>query len=148
MKIFLITSAAATFDPTTEDAVPQYRTFMEHILAALRENDGDVYYELEQNDWQLSDQPAELALRRNLDGLNETDVVVAIVVGPPTAEVEFMLGYAVAKEKKIILAKRVGEEVQAINSGVIGNGQMILVQFDSAETLASQLIISLNAPED
>lgn len=146
MKIALITSAAATFD--ANGAVPEYRAFLEYILKALRDNGGDVYSDLEQHNWQLSSEPSEISLRRNLDGLNETDVLLAIVAGAPTAEVEFMIGYAVAKEKRIVLAKHIDDEIAAINSGVIGNGQMTLLHFDSADTLASQLIIALNAPED
>ncbi|MDB5166546.1 MAG: hypothetical protein JWM37_618 [Candidatus Saccharibacteria bacterium] len=139
MKIFLATSAAITQD---------YRAFVEQVLAVLRDNDNEVYCELEQTGWQPIDEPLEVGLRRNLDGLNAADMIIALVAGLPSAEVEFMIGYAVARDKRIVLAKHIDDEIVPINKAVIANGQMTLVQFDTMEALAAQLTITVNAPAD
>jgi len=149
MKIFL--SAPFTGKVTNIDGaiLPEYRKFIEAILEDLRTDGGhEVFSALEEEDWRLTIKAPAIGVSKDLEEINNADILIAIVDEVPSNGTQFEIGYSVALSKRVILVKPAGQDVTFFNSGVIALDKMTLVQYDSLSNLLAQLTIAVNAPND
>lgn len=61
---------------------------------------------------------------------------------------QFEIGYAVAKDKQIILARHNDEQLAYFNQGVVSSGLMTLVTYEDTLALVNQLVVAINAPDE
>ncbi|MET0779654.1 MAG: nucleoside 2-deoxyribosyltransferase [Candidatus Saccharimonadales bacterium] len=148
-KIFLSTSFAGQVNHETRDITPELRTSLELILKALREQpDVEVFCAAEQEGWKISDALPDNGVMRDITEIDTADIFVALMHDKPSASVQFEIGYAVGKGKKVVLAVKAGEELAYYNQGLVSGGLVTYVAYDDVKSLITQLPIAINAPED
>jgi nucleoside 2-deoxyribosyltransferase len=148
-KVFLSTSFSGKVDANSGAVQPAFRAFIEQVLTALRKEELEVFCAVEHEGWLIAaDIPPEVGVRKDLEMLDGADVLLAIIDMQPSAGVQFELGYAVAKGKQVILARRRGDKLAYFNQGVVSAGRMTLVDFDDPAELTKQLVVALHAPAD
>ncbi|HJQ08863.1 MAG TPA: nucleoside 2-deoxyribosyltransferase [Candidatus Saccharimonadales bacterium] len=146
-KVFLSTSFSGQVDAATGRVLPEFRVGVEKVLGALRK-EVEVFCAIEQEGWLLAnDVPPEVGVQEDLAQIDASDVLLALVEEKPSAGVQFELGYAVAKGKRVILAARHGSELAYFNKGVVSAGLVTLVLYDDAASLVKHFIVALHAPE-
>jgi nucleoside 2-deoxyribosyltransferase len=148
-KVFLAVSFSDKVDP---DGVvqPKFRAFVEKVLADLRA-DGvlDVFCALEYEGWKISDELAEVGVKKDLNELDGADALVVLLAPAeqPSAGTRFEMGYAVAKGKKLILAAHTSDPLGFFTQGAVNAGLVTLVNYDAIDMIGSQLVVAINAPE-
>jgi nucleoside 2-deoxyribosyltransferase len=148
-KVFLSTSFSGKIDYTSGAVLPGFRKEIEVILNALRKNsEVSVFCAIEQEGWSIQDTPPEVGVKRDLEEIDNADVLLALVEEAVSAGVQFEIGYAVAKDKQVILASATGAKTAYFNQGVVSNGMMTMLTYDNISTLVSQLDVALHAPEE
>jgi nucleoside 2-deoxyribosyltransferase len=148
-RIFVGTSFTGQVNYDTGEVVPEFRAGMEKILKALREQpDIEVFCAVEDEGWKITTTPPGEGVAHDLAQLDDSDILVALVESKPSAGLQFEIGYAVAKGKKVVLAAKAGEELAYFNQGVVSSGLVTYVAYDDAQSLVTQLPIAINAPED
>ena len=148
-KIFLSTSFSHVINADTGKVLPDFRSKIEQILHSLRsEARVTVYCDMEAEKWKMPNGMPERGLSKDMTALNEADLLLALVEEHPSVGVEFEIGYMAAKDKPIILAMRAGGHLATFNQGLVSAGIVTLITYDDASSLARQLAIAVNAPED
>jgi nucleoside 2-deoxyribosyltransferase len=148
-KVFLSTSFSGKVDAASGAVQPMFRTFIEQILAVLRQQDLEVFCAVEDEGWLISATvPPEVGVQKDLEVLDGTDVLLALVDTQPSAGVQFELGYAVAKGKQVILACHRSDKLAYFNQGAVSAGHIMLINFDNPTELVKQLTVALHAPAD
>jgi hypothetical protein len=146
-KVFLSTSFSGKVNEMTGEVLPEFRKEIEGILEALRKSgDLDVFCAVEDEGWSIDNTPPEVGVKHDIERVDTSDVLIALVEDVISAGVQFELGYAVAKGKQVILASAMNAKVAYFNQGVVSNGMMTLVTYDNVATLVKQLDVALHAP--
>jgi len=126
--------------------LPEYQAFVTQILESLRKEEGDVFCAVEFEGWKVSETPPEISLTKDLEEIDGADVLLALVHDRPSVGVQFELGYAVAKGKRVIIARSSRDDLSYFNQGIVGAGLVTHISYDSNEALLTQLSLSLNGP--
>jgi nucleoside 2-deoxyribosyltransferase len=146
-KVFLSTSFSGKVDYATGSVDADFRKEIETILTALRKSgDLEVFCAVEDEGWNISNTLPEVGVMHDLTKLDGSDVLLALVEETISAGVQFELGFAVAKGKQVILASQTSAKIAYFNQGVVSNGMMTLVTFDTVSELIRQLDVALHAP--
>lgn len=147
MRVFLSTSFANKVDPNTGQILDEYKTFVSRVLETLRASEGEVFCAVEAEGWKMNSAPPELTVQQDLQEIDSADVLLALVDDQISAGVQFELGYAVGKGKKVIIAKPSEHPLAYFNQGAVSSGLITYVSYDNVAGLLQQLPIALNAPE-
>jgi nucleoside 2-deoxyribosyltransferase len=147
-KIFLATSFSGQVDITTNQVQPQLRGGIEAILKELRsEGEVEVFCAIEHEGWAFKDIPSEVGVLKDLEEIDAADTMIALVQDVPSVGVQTEIGYAVAKDKQVVIAMEAGSQISYFNQGLVSAGKVTLVTYDNAVTLKTQLPIAVHAPE-
>jgi len=148
-NVFLSTSFSHVIDADTGKVLPEFREKIEHILHSLRtEAKVKVYCDMEDEKWHMPGGLPERGVRKDMSTLDNADLLLALVGEQPSVGVEFEMGYMVAKGKPVILAMQSGGKLAFFNQGLVSAGLVTLLTYDDASSLARQLAIAVNAPEE
>lgn len=138
--IFLATSFSGKVNYDTGEVLPEFREFIEGVLTELRKRGGvEVFCAIEHEGWKIADEPPEVGVQKDLAEIDKADVLLAVVGDTPSAGVQFEIGYAVAKGKRLVLATDAQTKLAYFNDGVVGLGRADLVVYKDAQSLAGQL---------
>jgi len=148
MKIFLSTSFSGKVNQATGEVEPEHRTFITKILEGLREEGDEIFCAVEHEGWKVSDAPPEIGVQKDLHEIDNADVLLALVPEQLSAGVQFEIGYAVGKGKRVVLARRASDPLAYFNQGVVSSGLVALVAYDHIDELFTQLSLALNSPQD
>jgi nucleoside 2-deoxyribosyltransferase len=145
MKLFLATSISGQIDSISQAIKPEHRQFLEQILKNLRSlSDTEVFAAVEQENWRLNDVAPEVGVQADLRQIDQSDTVVALLQGGLSAGLQFEIGYAVARAKKVIMAQPRNEALAYFNQGAVSAGLVTLVTYDSGAMLIEQLGLALH----
>lgn len=148
-RVFLSTSFSSQVNYDTGEVLPEFRAGLEKVLKVLREQpDIEVFCAIEDEGWKISDAPADTGVTYDIGQVDTADILVALMEDKPSAGVQFEIGYAVAKGKRVILAAKAGKELAYFNQGLVSSGLVTYIAYDSAQSLITQLPIAVNAPAD
>jgi len=148
-KLFLSTSFAHVINAETGEVLPAFRHNIEQILHSLRtEAQVTVYCDMEAEKWKMPAGMPEKGVGKDMKALDEADLLLALVEEHPSVGVEFEMGYMTAKGKPVILAMQADGHLAAFNQGLVSAGLVTLLTYDDATSLAKQLAIAVNAPEE
>jgi hypothetical protein len=148
VKVFLSTSFSGKIDPSNGEVLPEFRKFVTQILESLRQNEGEAVCAMEQEGWKISGDPPEIGVQRDLQAIDDADVLLALIDRETSVGVQFELGYAVAKGKRVIIARASEGELAYFNQGIVSSGLATLISYDNVSMLLPQLALALNAPEE
>ena len=144
--IFLATSFSGQVNPHSREVVPEFRRAIEDILQALREEGGvEVFCAVEDEKWHTDNQLPEAGVKKDLAKLDASDMLLALIDDKVSAGVQFEIGYAVAKDKQVVIAMRHGEQLPYFDQGAVSGGEVTLITYDTARALKEQLPLAVNA---
>ena len=149
-QIFLSTSFSGKVDEQTGWIVPEFRAFIEEILVGIRKHEmADAFCAVEHEGWMIAnDVPPETGVKQDLEKLDASEALVALVHDKPSVGVQFEIGYAVAQGKQVILAHHADDDLAYFNQGLVSGGYITAVSYDDVESLVQQLTVALHAPDD
>ena len=148
-NVFLAISFAHVIDAGSGKVIPEFRQKVEAILHSLRtEAQVKVYCDLEDAKWRMSKGLPERGAVKDMRTLDEADLLLCLVGEHPSVGAEFEMGYMVAKGKPVLLAMHVNGQLASFNQGLVSAGLVTLITYDDASSLAKQLAIAVNAPQE
>jgi nucleoside 2-deoxyribosyltransferase len=148
-NVFLSVSFSHIINADTGKVLSEFRQKIEQILHSLRtEAKVKVYCDLEDEKRHMPGGLPERGVARDMSTLDNADLLLALVEAHPTVGVEFEMGYMVAKGKPVILAMQAGGQLAFFNQGLVSAGLVTLITYDDASSLAQQLAIAVNAPNE
>jgi len=130
----------------TGQVVLAHRSFTQYLLDGLREEGIETSCALESRGWSLAKEPPEVGLTEDIEAIDSSDIVVAVSDDKPAAGVQFELGYAAAKNKRVILARSSRDDLSWFNQGTVGAGLVTHINYDNVAILLDQLVVAINAP--
>lgn len=144
--VFLAASFSGQLDPVSGTATSDFKQAIEALVELLRRNHFRVTCSAETKGWRWDEVPLEKSVQKDLEEIEASDVLLALVEDRPSASVQFETGYAVAQEKQVVLAAQTGHTLSHFDQGAVSAGLVTYVAYDTAEGLVDQLVVALNAP--
>lgn len=141
-RLFLGTSFSGHVDYETGRVNPEYRRQVEVMIEALRKTgEFTVFCAVEHEGWVVaSDVPPEVGVKKDLAEIDESDVMLAVLpTGLISGGLQYEIGYAEAKGKKVVLASEVGAKLAYFNQGAVNLGRVAHLEYDSPDSLAAQV---------
>ena len=112
------------------------------MLKALRDLGGySVFCAVEHEDWIIANNiPPEVGVEKDLAEIELSDIVLALLpIGLVSAGLQYEIGFADAKGKKVVMATETTSELAYFNQGSVGLGRTAHVVYDSPEALVNNL---------
>lgn len=139
MKIFLSVSFSAQVD--AEGVVnAAYRSDLETLIQKLDEAGHDIFCAPLLEGWKVTDHDPVHALKGDLAELDKADLYVAILGSEISAGVQLETGYAVARDKRIVLASPSGTTLGWTNNALTGFDNISGINFKFFDELGDQIL--------
>ncbi len=139
-KVFLATSFSNQVDYDTGEVKPVFRKVIEEILEALRKSGHlEVFCAVEHEGWIITNSPPDIGVKKDLEEIDNSDILLALVHDQPSAGVQFEIGYALGKGKHVFIATEGDGRLSYFNQGVVGNNLARHLSYENPEKLATQL---------
>ena len=139
-KLFVATSFSGQVDYVTGHVKSEFRKSIEAILESLRVIGGfTVFCAIEHEGWVISNDPPEVGVAKDLEEIDASDGVLAILHDAPSAGVQYEMGYANGQNKQVFAATPAEEKLAYFNQGLVNLGNIIHISYENHELLAEQL---------
>lgn len=139
-KLFLATSFSGQVDYETGQVKPEFRKNTEIIIDALRKVGGfTVFCAIEHEGWIISNDPPEIGVKKDLEEIDDSDAVLAILQDNISAGVQYEIGYADGAGKSVFVATQEGTDLSYFNQGAANLGRITHLSYESPELLAAQV---------
>lgn len=123
-NVFLGTAfSSGKVDPNTRRVVEEFRNTVEALLKDLRSIPNiAVFCAVEDENWILPNDPPHVGVSKDIDTLDQADVFIAFIDQQISGGVQFEIGYAVARKKKVILLHEPDVTLGYFNQGIVASG--------------------------
>jgi nucleoside 2-deoxyribosyltransferase len=141
-RLFLGTSFSGHVNSETGEVNTNYRKKVEDVIEALRTiGNYTVFCAVEHEKWVIAkDIPPEVGVEKDLDEINKSDAMLALLpTGLISGGLQYEIGYADAKGKRVLMATEAGSELAYFNQGAVNLGHAIHIEYDSPESLAAHV---------
>lgn len=139
MKIFLSVSFSSKIDKRGR-VDPVYRADLEILIQKLEEEGHHVFCAPRKEGWRITDHDPRHALKADLAEIDKADIYVAVLGDTTSAGVQFETGYAVAQQKRIVLAAPSSTKLGWTNNALTGFDNVSNVNFEFYDQLADQIL--------
>ena len=130
MKVFLAAPFTQLIDPKTGD-IGVYRPTLEAILDMLEASNVQVFNAHRRERWGGRLDEPNVALKLDLEDIEQCDLLIAIIGSPPSPGVQLEIGFAIAKEKRILLLCNRYEFIPYLNRGIAALPNCALLKYES-----------------
>ena len=139
MHIFLSVSFSSEVD---EKGIVKeaYRSDLETLIDELEEAGHKVFCAPRLEGWKITDHDPVHALKTDLAEIDKTDVYIAIVGDRVSTGVQLETGYALARDKRIVLASPASANLSWTNNALTGFDNVSSVIFEFYDQLAQQIL--------
>lgn len=138
MKIFLSVSYSSQIDPIG-NVLGDYRKQLEASISVIESSGHEVFCAPRNDAWKLNALSPADALTLDLQNIDESDILVAWLDTTISAGMQLELGYALAKNKRIILLMQKDVPLAYINQGLEATAATQLIRYSSQVDLAEKL---------
>lgn len=139
MKVFLSVSFSSKVDENgVVDAA--YRSDLETLIQKLQEADHEVFCAPMLEGWKITDEDPVHALQKDLEELRDCDLYVAMLGEEVSAGVQIETGYALALEKRMILASPAATKLGWTNNALTGFENISNLNFSFYDELGDQIL--------
>ncbi|HSH18705.1 MAG TPA: nucleoside 2-deoxyribosyltransferase [Candidatus Saccharimonadales bacterium] len=145
-RLFLGTSFSGHVNYETGEVNPDYRKKIEDVIDALRTvGNFMVFCAVEHEQWVIAnDISPEVGVEKDLAEIDESDAMLALLpTGLISAGLQYEIGYADARGRRVLLATETGTELAYFNQGAVNLGRATHIEYDSPESLATQVQAAL-----
>ena len=105
MKIFVAASYSSNVNYDTGEVFPEYKEWLEGTLTTIERLGHTVFCALRADDYKINDADPVAAFFLDKEHMDECDAMLAFVTEKISAGVQTEVGYMIAKEKKVVLAR-------------------------------------------
>lgn len=139
MKIFLSVSFSSQVDE--QGAInAAYRSDLEVLIQKLEEKSHTVFCAPRLENWKITDHDPVHALKGDLEELDKCELYVAILGEDVSAGVQLETGYALALEKRMVLASPASTKLGWTNNALTGFENISNINFSFYDELAEQIL--------
>lgn len=139
MKIFLSVSFSSKLDAKGV-IFPAYKSDLETLIQKLEDAGHKVFCAPRLEGWKVTDHDPVHALKSDLKELNNCELYVGILDEEVSAGLQLETGYALALEKRMVLASPAGTKLGWINNALTGFENISSVNFSFYDELAEQIL--------
>jgi len=139
MHIFLSVSFSSEVDKSGR-VHAAYRSDLETLIEKLEEAGHEVFCAPRLEGWKIADHDPMHALKKDLTEIDKTDVYVAVLNERVSTGVQLETGYALARDKRIVLAAPTGIPMTWTNNALTGFDNVSSVNFEFYDQLAQQIL--------
>jgi nucleoside 2-deoxyribosyltransferase len=133
MNIFLSVAYSSQVDDTGR-ILPAYQRQLQAIINLFEADRHQVFCAPREDNWTLPHTTPAAALELDTHHLDACDLIIAFLSRHISAGIQLELGYALAKNKRLILAAKTHEPLSFVNRGLIDSGAATLLTYDNDET--------------
>lgn len=144
MKIFLSCSFSTKVDYNTGEVLLEFRRELESILGALRVAGHTVFAAIEDEDWKIGNKPPKVGAQVDINQINKSDVLLALLHDSPSAGVQWEIGYANALKIPVFIASQDGSKLAYWNQGLVGLKLVEQIDYDVTDSF-KKLVSSLSS---
>ena len=115
--------------------MPEYKAWLEDILSVVEELGHTVFCALRADQYRINNIDPAAAFRLDLERIEASDILLALMTDKPSAGVQTEIGVAVALKRRVILAHAPEHELGYFNRAMqqAGTIEVIGLPFDSDE---------------
>lgn len=144
MKIFLATSYTSKIDKSAV-VETNYQNQVLKLLDCLEHDGITAYCAPREDNWQINHNDPIDAFRLDIEKIQGCDLMVAFVeLNPPSAGVQFELGFSFAMKKPVVLIHHVDDKLPYMNIGFVDSDRVTEITFKNASEIVPQLENVLN----
>jgi len=135
MNIFVAASYSSQVNYETGEVLPEYKAWLEDILSVVEELGHTVFCALRADQYRINNIDPAAAFRLDLERIEASDILLALMTDKPSAGVQTEIGVAVALKRRVILAHAPEHELGYFNRAMqqAGTIEVIGLPFDSDE---------------
>jgi nucleoside 2-deoxyribosyltransferase len=138
MKIFLAAPFTQLLEPDGA-GIGRFRAIIREVMTIIEEAGHSVVCAHEREEWGLRlDTPAR-ALKLDLTEIEISDVLLAIVGSPPSPGVQLEIGFAIAKQRKMVVCVKLGDFVPYLLRGIDSLPSVVLLEYSQETDLLAKL---------
>ena len=119
MKLFIAASYSAKVDYATGQVEPKYREWLESLLTMLEQQGHTVFCALRADQYRINNADPAAAFKLDIDHLDESEAILALITDQVSAGVQTEIGYAIAANKKVILVHSEDDKIAFFNAAMI-----------------------------
>lgn len=122
MKIFVAASYSSQVNYETGQVFPEYKEWLEDILGTIEAGGHTVFCALRADGYQINDSDPAAAFSLDMEHIEESDALLALLTDKPSVGVQTEIGAAVALKKKVLLAHLPEHELAYFNAAILKAG--------------------------
>ena len=111
MKLFLSTTFSNKVNYETMEVEPDFRLEIEQILSVLRAAGHEVFAAVEDEGWKIGETTPSETAKYDIQHIDDSDALIAILHAKPSAGVQWEIGYADARGKKVYVISEEGIDI-------------------------------------
>ena len=119
MKIFVAASYSSKVNYDTGEVFAEYKAWLEEILGQLEAAGHTVICSLREDKYRINDADPAGAFRLDTYTIASCDALLALLNDHVSAGVQTEIGFALALDKKVILAHKSEDKLAYINSAMV-----------------------------
>lgn len=120
MRIFYSCSFSKKINPSTGRVLPEHLEVAQRDISGLRGLGYEVYCDMEKDDWRIDNSAPEEVVRRVVAEIDLVDILVARLDTDVSAGVQWEIGYAVGRGKKVYIVN--DQKMSFWNQGLVDAG--------------------------
>lgn len=140
MKIFVAASYSTQVNYETGEVFPEYRKWLEDVLATIDYLGHEVFCALRDDQYKINNTDPVTAFKLDMEQLEKCDTVIALLSDKASWGVQTEIGFAIARQKRIILAHLPEHELAYFNAAMLKTGVIEEIELPfTTKTLAAKL---------
>lgn len=140
MKIFVAASYSSQVNYETGEVFPEYKEWLESTLGVIEALGHTVFCALRADQYKINDEDPAAAFSLDMEHIEESDVVLALLNDKPSSGVQTEIGVAVALKKQVLLAHLPEHELSYFNAAMLKAGVVKEIELPlSGEGLSTQI---------
>ena len=122
MKIFVAASYSSKVNYETGEVFPEYKEWLEGTIGIIEALGHTVFCALREDQYKINNADPVAAFKLDMEHIEDSDVLLALLGDSVSAGVQTELGVAVALKKKVILAHLQEDELSYFNAAMLKAG--------------------------
>ncbi len=135
MKFFIAASYSSKVDYASGEVFPDFKHYLEGILAQLEAQGHTVFCAMREDGYKINKDEPVAAYHLDLENIQNSDALLAIVDNDPSTGVQTEIGIAVALGKRVFLAHEAQDALAYFNNAMVRAGAVteIILPLDASK---------------
>jgi hypothetical protein len=140
MKLFVAASYSSQVNYATGEVFPEYKEWLENTLGVIEALGHTVFCALREDQYKINDSDPAAAFSLDLEHIEGSEGLLALLTDKPSAGVQTEVGVAVALKKRVWLAHLPEHPLAYFNEAMVRAGVVQEVELPlTAQSLEAQI---------